>query len=48
MAPVCPIFTDGGMYLSVGPNTPKRFDLINTRRYVLHALVGDNDKEFQV
>ena len=34
MAPVCPIFADSGMYLSVGANTPKLSDLINDGRYV--------------
>ena len=48
MAPVSLIFTEGRMYVSVGATTPKRFDLINDGRYVLHAFLGHSDEEFQV
>ena len=48
MAPVCPILTQGAIYLSVGQDTPKRSDLANDGRYVLHAFLGRSDEEFQV
>lgn len=48
LAPVCPIFCDRDVYLSIGIATPKRFDLRNSGRYVLHAFLGDNDEEFQI
>jgi hypothetical protein len=48
LAPVCPIFCDGGVYLSVGATTPKRRDLDRDGRYVLHAFLAANDEEFRV
>jgi hypothetical protein len=48
MAPVCPIFCERDVYLSVGIDTPKKFDLLNSGRYVLHAFLGENDEEFQI
>ncbi len=48
MAPVCPIFTTEGLYLSASRKTPKCFDLINDGRFVLHAFLGENDEEFQL
>ena len=48
IAPVSPIFTPDNLYISVGQNTPKRFDLINDGRYVLHANLGADGQEFQV
>jgi len=48
LAPVCPIFCDGAIYLSVGATTPKRRDLDFDGRYVLHALLGTSDEEFRI
>ena len=48
MAAVCPIFAGDGLYLSAGAKTPKRFDLHNDGRFVLHAFLGENDEEFQI
>jgi hypothetical protein len=48
LAPVCPIFCDRGIYLSVGAHTPKRWDLERDGRYVLHAFLATNDEEFRV
>ena len=48
LAPVCPIFCDAGVYLSVGRNTPKRRDLEQDGRYVLHAFLAANDEEFRI
>jgi hypothetical protein len=48
LAPVCPIITAGNLYLSVGAPTPKRRDLADDGRYVLHAPLGPSDEEFQV
>jgi hypothetical protein len=48
LAPVCPIFCDQELYLSVGADTPKRLDLDDNGRYVLHAFLGADDAEFQI
>jgi hypothetical protein len=48
LAPVCPIFCDGAVYLSVGATTPKRHDLDVDGRYVLHAFLGPSDEEFRL
>ena len=48
LAPVCPIFCDAGVYLSVGASTPKRRDLEQDGRYVLHAFLAANDEEFRI
>ena len=48
LAPVCPIFCDGRLYLSVGARTPKRRDLADPGSYVLHAFLGENDEELQL
>ncbi len=48
LAPVCPIFFDQGIYLSVGAPTPKRADLSERGGYVLHTFLGANDEEFQI
>ncbi len=48
LAPVCPIFTGPGIYLSVGAHTPKAADLARNPVYALHAQVGADDLEFQI
>lgn len=48
IAPVCPIFTDDGIYLSVSAHTPKLRHLEQHGGYVLHAQVGADDEEFQI
>jgi hypothetical protein len=48
MTAVCPIFSGEDLYLSVGAETPKRFDLVRDGRYVLHAPLGESDEEFQI
>ena len=48
LAPVCPIFCDPDVYLSVGASTPKRRDLERDGRYVLHAFLGASDEEFRI
>ena len=48
LAPVCPIFSEVGVYLSVGASTPKRADLERDGRYVLHAFLAANDEEFRI
>src|SRR4051812_7195707 len=48
LAPVCPIFCDDDIYLSVGRATPKRRDLDADARWVLHAFLGANDEEFRI
>jgi hypothetical protein len=48
LSPVCPIFSSTRLYVSAGAHTPKAADLRASGRYVLHALLGANDEEFQV
>lgn len=48
LAPVCPIFCGGDLYVSAGAHTPKVADLRATGHYVLHAFLGANDEELQV
>jgi hypothetical protein len=48
LAPVCPVFCGGALYLSVAARSPKRRDLEADGRYVLHAFLGEGDEEFQV
>ena len=48
LAPVCPIFCGNGLYLCAGSATPKRRDLEQDGRYVLHAFLAENDEEFQI
>lgn len=48
LAPVCPIFCGGHLYLCVAEATPKRRDLEATGRYVLHAFLGESDEELQL
>ncbi len=48
IAPVCPIFTDDGVFVLVGKNTPKYQHLLKNPGYALHAQVGADDLEFQI
>ena len=48
LAPVCPIFAGGRLYVSVPPATPKCRDLAQTGHYVLHAFLGPQDEEFAI
>lgn len=48
LSPVCPIFCGAELYLCAGAHTPKAGDLRASRAYVLHALLGADDEEFQV
>ena len=48
IAPVCPIFTPEGIYLSVSARTPKREHLQSHGGYAMHAQVGADDEEFQI
>ncbi len=48
LAPVCPVFCDGRLYLSAVTATPKVHDLRRNPRYSLHSFLGANDEEFQV
>jgi hypothetical protein len=48
MAPVCPVYATGNLWLSVAGQTVKSFDLNNDGRFVLHAFLGDSDEEFQI
>ena len=48
VAPICPIFTDKGLYLLAAAPTPKAHHLMINPNYSLHALLGPDDLEFQV
>ena len=48
LAPVCPIFSDGRLYLSAASSTPKVRDLRENPRFALHSFLGANDEEFQI
>lgn len=45
--PVCPILTDGRLYVSVATR-PKTLDLRADPRYMLHAFPGREDAEFSI
>ena len=48
VAPVCPVFTDTGLYVLASTGTPKVGHLRRDPRYALHAQVGADDLEFQI
>jgi hypothetical protein len=48
LSPVCPIFCGSDLYLSAGSHTPKAADLRRSGAWVLHALLGAGDEEFQI
>lgn len=48
LAPFSPIFSGSDLFLSAGARTPKRYDLENDGRYVLHAMLGESDEELQL
>ena len=48
VAPVCPIFAGDGLYLLAAANTPKARHLADRAHYALHAMVGSDDREFQL
>ena len=48
VAPVCPIFALGDLYVCATTQSPKRRDLERDGRFCLHAALGANDEEFQV
>lgn len=48
LAPVCPVFCEGRLYLSVAAASPKRRDLEADGRFVLHAFLGEADEELQL
>ena len=48
VAPVCPIFSGNGIYLSIATSTPKLSHLRTNPAFALHAQVGADDLEFQV
>jgi hypothetical protein len=47
--PVCPVIVDGGLYVFVGNQSPKRDDLLRDPRYALHTFPPEAiDDEFVV
>ena len=48
MAPVCPIFCADGIYVLIVRTSPKYWHIKNGSRFVIHAMVGADDLEFQV
>lgn len=48
LAPVCPIFANRDVYVSVAAGSPRRRDLDRDGRYALHAFLGAGDEEFRI
>lgn len=48
IAPVCPIFSAGSLYLIAAERTPKARDLRERGAFALHACLGAHDEEFQI
>ena len=48
LAPFSPIFSGTDLFVSAVARTPKRYDLDNDGRYVLHAMLAANDEELQL
>jgi general stress protein 26 len=48
VAPVCPIFAQGNLYLCAAAHTPKHANLQARPHYVLHAFLGPRDSEFSI
>ena len=48
LSPVCPIFSQPGIYVLLSRNTPKLRHLESDQRYSMHAQVGADDLEFQI
>jgi len=46
--PVCPVITEGRLFIATSPDSPKLRDLLRDGRYVLHALPGKQEEEFWV
>jgi hypothetical protein len=46
--PVTPVIGAGGLFVFVGAQSPKRFDLLNDGRYAMHAAIGPSDEEFAI
>jgi general stress protein 26 len=48
IAPVCAIFSGGGVYLLVAAASPKRRHLDQNSAYALHAQIDADDEEFRI
>jgi hypothetical protein len=46
--PVCPIFASGRLFVSIGAESPKQWDLRRNPRYMLHSFPDEGDPEFSV
>jgi hypothetical protein len=46
--PVCPVIAGDEIYLAIGPQSPKLRDLRRDGRYMLHAMPGEDDAEFNI
>ena len=46
--PVCPVLAGDHLYLAIGPQSPKLRDLRCDGRYMLHAMPGKDDAEFNI
>jgi hypothetical protein len=46
--PVCPVLSGDHLYLAIGPSSPKLRDLRRDGRFMLHAMPGKDDAEFNV
>jgi phosphotransferase family enzyme len=46
--PVCPVLGGGRLFVGIGPDSPKQWDLRRDPRCVLHAMPGEDDAEFVI
>jgi hypothetical protein len=48
ITPITPVIIDGGLYLGLMPNSPKKRDIDRDNRCVIHGLPGPGDAEISV
>jgi hypothetical protein len=48
VCPVCPVLAGDHVHLAIGPQSPKLHDLRRDGRYMLHAMPGKDDAEFNI
>lgn len=46
--PACPVIAGEHIYVAIGPQSPKLRDLRRDGRYMLHAMPGKDDAEFNI
>jgi hypothetical protein len=46
--PVCPVVDEGDLWLLIGNHTPKKWDLLRSGQFALHAFPTEKDDEFML